>query len=163
MTGLPAIEPVAMRPVGRVEGGREEWYEDRWRGVEAVIRLDADQFEPSVTQGLADFSHLEVVFLFDRVEEQDLNLEPRPARGNPAWPPVGVFAHRGPFRPNRIGISRCRLIKVHGLVLHIADLDALTGTPVLDVKPYLREFVPRDPVTQPAWADELMREYYEGT
>ncbi len=155
--------PVTMRPVGRVEGGREDWHEDRWRGVEAVIRLDADQFAPSVTLGLDAYSHLEVVFVFDRVDEHALNLEPRPARGNPVWPPVGVFAHRGPFRPNRIGVSRCRLVKVDGLVLHITDLDALAGTPVLDIKPYLREFAPSDPVAQPVWADELMREYYEET
>jgi tRNA (adenine37-N6)-methyltransferase len=156
----PEDRPVTMRPVGRVEGGREEWFEDGWQGVEAVIRLDAERFAPSVTLGLADFSHLEVVFLFDRVNEDGLNLEPRPARGNPEWPPIGVFAHRGPFRPNRIGVSRCRLRRVEGLTLHIADLDALHGTPVLDVKPYLRDFAPRHQVTQPPWADSLMRDYY---
>jgi tRNA (Thr-GGU) A37 N-methylase len=151
---------VEMQPVGRVEGGRTEWFEDDWDGVEAVIRLDADRFAPTVTQGLADYSHLEVVFLFDRIEEHDVNLEPRPARGNPAWPPVGVFAHRGPFRPNRIGVSRCRLLGVDGLAIRVSDLDALAGTPVLDVKPYLREFAPRHEVAQPKWADELMRDYY---
>lgn len=151
---------VSMRPVGRVEGGREEWFEDGWEGVEALIRLDPQRFEPSVTLGLAGYSHLEVVFLFDRIDEVDVHLEPRPARGNPEWPPIGVFAHRGPFRPNRIGVSRCRLRKVAGLTLHVSDLDALAGTPVLDVKPWVREFAPRQPVEQPAWTDALMHDYY---
>jgi tRNA (Thr-GGU) A37 N-methylase len=47
-----------------------------------------------------------------------------------------------------------------GLDLYVADLDALDGTPVLDIKPYMREFEPADPVTQPEWSRELMRGYY---
>jgi tRNA (Thr-GGU) A37 N-methylase len=47
-----------------------------------------------------------------------------------------------------------------GLDLRVADLDALDGTPVLDIKPYMREFEPVDPVSQPAWSRELMRDYY---
>jgi tRNA (Thr-GGU) A37 N-methylase len=156
----PRFQGVQMRPVGHVVGGREEWFEDGWEDVEAVIRLDPERFAPTATLGLADFSHLEVVFLFDRIDERDLNLEPRPARGNPEWPPIGVFAHRGPFRPNRMGVSHCRLRGVWGLDLHVADLDALAGAPVLDVKPWLREFAPRHPVRQPDWADALMRDYY---
>ncbi|GAA1659737.1 SAM-dependent methyltransferase [Glycomyces endophyticus] len=149
-----------LRPVGRVSGGRDEWVEDDWAAVEAVVRLDPERFPPEATLGLDGFSHLEVVFLFDRVGEAAIRLEPRPARGNPDWPPVGVFAHRGPFRPNRIGVSRCRLRAVDGLELHVTGLDALDGTPVLDVKPCVREFEPREPVAQPWWTDELMRGYY---
>lgn len=59
MSGVRQSQPLTVRPVGRVEGGRDDWHEDRWRGVEATIRLDADRFEPSATQGLDDFSHLE--------------------------------------------------------------------------------------------------------
>lgn len=154
------MEHFTIRPVGRVVGGRDEWVEDAWRGVESVIRFDAERFEPGVTQGLEDYSHLEVVFLFDRIGEDEVRVEPRPARGNPEWPPIGVFAHRGPFRPNRIGVSRCRLLEVDGLELRISDLDALDGTPVIDVKPCLRQFGPRDPVEQPDWVDDLMRDYY---
>jgi tRNA (Thr-GGU) A37 N-methylase len=57
-------------------------------------------------------------------------------------------------------VSRCRLLSLDGLDLHVADLDALDGTPVLDIKPYLVEFAPRDPVTQAPWATELMARYY---
>jgi tRNA (adenine37-N6)-methyltransferase len=149
-----------LRPIGTVLGGREEWVEDDWYGVTATIRLDASRFGPGAVQGLDTFSHLEVVFLFDRVDPAKIRTDPRPARGNPQWPPVGVFAGHGPFRPNRLGVSRCRLLGMDGLDLRVADLDALDGTPVLDIKPYLREFGPVDPVSQPGWSSELMRGYY---
>lgn len=157
---LNAKGEFVVHPVGTVIDGRDEWVEDDWRGVTATIRLDETQFDSGALQGLEDFSHLEVVFLFDRVDPAKVRSGPRPARGNPAWPPVGVFAGHGPFRPNRIGVSRCRLRAVDGLDLQVMDLDALDGTPVLDIKPYMREFDPVDPVTQPAWSRELMRDYY---
>lgn len=149
-----------LHPIGTVLGGREEWVEDDWYGVTATIRLDASRFDPGAVQGLHTFSHLEVVFLFDRVDPAKIRTDPRPARGNPEWPQVGVFAGHGPFRPNRLGVSRCRLLGMDGLDLRVADLDALDGTPVLDIKPYMREFEPVDPVSQPGWSSELMRGYY---
>ena len=146
--------------IGTVLGGRDEWVEDNWYGVTATIRLDASRFDPGAVQGLDAFSHLEVVFLFDRVDPAKIRTDPRPSRGKPQWPPVGVFAGHGPFRPNRLGVSRCRLLGMDGLDLHVADLDALDRTPVLDIKPYMREFEPIDPVSQPGWSRELMQDYY---
>lgn len=156
----PETSQVILQPIGTVLGGRDEWVEDNWYGVSATIRLDESRFDPGAVQGLDAFSHLEVVFLFDRVDPAKIRTEPRPARGNPKWPPVGVFAGHGPFRPNRLGVSRCRLMGTHGLDLTVADLDALDGTPVLDIKPYMREFEPVDPVSQPEWSTELMRGYF---
>ncbi|WP_410505938.1 TrmO family methyltransferase [Intrasporangium sp.] len=115
---------------------------------------------PRATGCLVAFSHLEIVFVFDRVDPAKIRTDPRPARGNPQWPPVGVFAGHGPFRPNRLGVSRCRLLDVDGLDLRVADLDVLDGTPVLDIKPYMREFEPVGPVSQPAWSRRLMRGYH---
>ncbi len=154
------MDDAILSPVARVLGGRPEMYEDNWYDVKAVIRLE-DRFEPSALQGLQEFSHLEIVFRFDRIDEADVQSRPRPPRKNPDGPLVGVFAHRGPYRPNRLGVSVCRLLAVDGRDLHVADLDALEGTPVLDIKPYLVEFAPTDPVRQPAWATHLMREYYK--
>jgi tRNA (adenine37-N6)-methyltransferase len=81
-------------------------------------------------------------------------------RGNPDWPRVGVFAQRGSGRPNRIGVTVCRLLAVEGRSLTVQALDAIDGTPVLDVKPYLAEFAPRGEVRQPAWSQELMAAYW---
>ncbi|MBG0564443.1 SAM-dependent methyltransferase [Actinoplanes aureus] len=153
-------DSVTLRPVGQVIGGRHEIFEDDWHDVRAVIRLDATSYDESALLGLEHFSHLEVVFQFDRIDPSAVPREPRPPRGDPDGAPVGVFAHRGPYRPNRLGVSRCRLLTVSGLDLHVADLDALSGTPVLDIKPYLAEFAPRHPVIQPGWATRLMRRYY---
>ena len=71
-----------------------------------------------------------------------------------------MFAQRGKNRPNRIGTTVCRLDRVDGLVLHVTGLDAIEGTPVLDIKPWVREFGPRGDVRQPEWMDELMRAYW---
>ncbi|MGW4884615.1 SAM-dependent methyltransferase [Streptomyces murinus] len=147
-------------PVGRVVGGRAEVRDDDWGGETAIIRLDADQYGPEAVAGLDSFSHLEVVYHFDRVPVEKIETGARHPRGNTDWPRVGIFAQRGKNRPNRIGVSRCRLIKTDGLDLHIQGLDAVDGTPVLDIKPYMSEFGPQGETTQPDWATTIMRDYY---
>ena len=67
---------------------------------------------------------------------------------------------RGKNRPNRIGSTICRIIRVEGTKLFVAELDAIHGTPVLDLKPVMIEFLPRQKLRQPAWSHELMREYW---
>ncbi|MEU6476496.1 SAM-dependent methyltransferase [Streptomyces sp. NPDC047017] len=151
---------VVSYPVGRVVGGRDEVRDDDWGGVTAVIRLDGARYAPEALAGLDAFSHLEVVYHFDRVPVEKIETGARHPRGNTDWPLVGIFAQRGKNRPNRIGLSRCRLIKVDGLDLHVQGLDAVDGTPVLDIKPHMDEFGPQGPTTQPDWATDLMRHYY---
>jgi tRNA (Thr-GGU) A37 N-methylase len=72
-----------------------------------------------------------------------------------------VFAQRGKNRPNRIGVSRCRVLGVSGLDVEVEGLDAIDGTPVLDVKPWMDEFAPIGQVRQPQWSTELMAHYYD--
>ncbi|MEV5875344.1 SAM-dependent methyltransferase [Streptomyces sp. NPDC052101] len=154
------LAEVVSVPVGRVIGGRPEIRDDDWGGETAVIRLDATRFTSDAVAGLDAFSHLEVVYHFDRVPVEKIESGARHPRGNTDWPQVGIFAQRGKNRPNRLGVSRCRLIEVDGLDLHVQGLDAVDSTPVLDIKPYMTEFGPQDPVTQPAWATALMCGYY---
>lgn len=157
-----AADPsVTLHPIGTVIGGRAEPLDDHWSAERALIRLDAARFTEQALAGLDAFSHLEVVFLFHRVDPAAVQTAARRPRGNPDWPEVGIFAQRGKNRPNRLGVSRCRLEKLDGLDVHVAGLDAIDGTPVLDIKPYLAEFGPRGPVVQPRWATELMRDYYD--
>ena len=152
---------IALEPVGVVVGGRTEPIDDEWGEVEAVIRLDGARFATDAVRGLADFSHLVVVFQFHLVEEAEVRTGARRPRGNPDWPEVGMFAQRARMRPNRLGVSACALLGVDGLDLHVRGLDAIDGSPVLDVKPYMREFEPDvATVRQPAWASELMCGYY---
>jgi tRNA-Thr(GGU) m(6)t(6)A37 methyltransferase TsaA len=154
-------DAVVVVPVGRVIGGRAEVRDDEWGAVHAVIRVDGERFTADALAGLEDFSHLEVVYHFDRVPEEKIETGARHPRGNTDWPLVGIFAQRGKNRPNRLGVSRCRVLKVDGLDIHVAGLDAVDGTPVLDIKPYMAEFGPQGgEVRQPEWATELMRAYY---
>ncbi|HWH95334.1 MAG TPA: SAM-dependent methyltransferase [Baekduia sp.] len=153
-------ETYTLVPVGRVVGGRDEVRDDDWGAERATIRLDAGQFGPAALAGLDAFSHLEVVYLFDRVDPEAVERGARHPRGNPDWPRVGIFAQRAKDRPNRLGVSRCRLVAVDGLDVAVAGLDAVAGTPVLDIKPYMNEFAPQGPAHQPAWASELMAGYW---
>jgi len=149
-----------MRPIGVVRAPRTEVIDDLWGGVISTIEIDPEQFSEEITEGLGAFSHLEVVFLMDRVEPQKIQTGARHPRGNPDWPVVGIFAQRAKWRPNRIGVSRCRLLQVEGLTLTVEGLDAIDNTPVLDIKPWLEEFGPRGEVRQPEWSHELMEDYY---
>lgn len=83
-----------------------------------------------------------MVHVFDRVDPATVQSGARHSRGNPWWPRVGIFAQRGKGRPNRIGVTVCRLLAVDGPTLTVRALDAIDGTPVLDVTPYLAEFAP---------------------
>lgn len=84
----------------------------------------------------------------------------RHSRNNKGWPAVGIFAQRGKNRPNRIGSTICRIVRVEGIRLFVAEFDAIDGTPVLDIKPVMAEFLPRQEVRQPAWSHDLMRNYW---
>jgi tRNA-Thr(GGU) m(6)t(6)A37 methyltransferase TsaA len=145
--------------VGTVAGGRVEPVDDDWGAVQAAIRIDP-RFGPEAVAGLEAFSHLEVVFLFHLVDEAGVATGARRPRGNPDWPAVGIFAQRGKDRPNRIGVSRCELLAVEGLELRVRGLDAVDGSPVLDVKPWMDEFAPQGEVRQPPWTRELMARYW---
>jgi tRNA-Thr(GGU) m(6)t(6)A37 methyltransferase TsaA len=157
--GAPDAGVVRLDPIGRVEGGRGEPVDDDWGDVEAVKRLH-DPFGPEALAGLDAFSHLEVVYAFHLVVEAAVVPGARPPRGSRDWPRVGIFAQRGKDRPNRLGVSRCELRGFEGRVLPVRGLDAVDGTPVLDIKPWMAEFAPRGETRQPAWASELMRGYW---
>lgn len=152
--------PLTFRPIGHVVGGRTEAVDDRWDTVSSRIELDPDVLEVGATDGLADFSHIEVVFCFDRVDEEAVCRGTRHPRGRSDWPSVGILAQRARDRPNRIGVTVCRLMGVGPRTIAVVGLDAIDGTPVLDVKPHMTEFGARGDIRQPAWSTELMAEYW---
>ena len=154
------MEEILLMPIGTVRSPVREIVDDVWGGLVSRVELDADRFTADSLAGLAEFSHVEIVFHFHKLAEADLITGKRRPRGRAEWPEVGIFAQRGKLRPNRIGVTICRLISVEGLSITVEGLDAIDGTPVLDLKPYLIEFAPKGPVRQPSWASELMAGYW---
>ena len=145
--------------IGFVEAIRDHAEDDFWGGEEACISL-TEEFTAEALQGLAEFSHVEVLFLFHEVDPLKIITAARHPRNNKAWPAVGIFAQRGKNRPNRLGSTICRVVRVDGTKLIVSELDAINGTPVLDIKPVMVEFLPRQDIYQPSWSHELMREYW---
>ena len=130
--GSPAFP---MRPIGFVRSP----YTDRTqvpRGpgaqhdAEGVLEIEA-QYEAGL-QDIEGFSHLYVLWVFDRADPPSLLSTP-PTDDRPH----GVFATRSPARPNPIGLTVVRLLRREGRRLHVHGVDMLDGTPILDVKPYL--------------------------
>jgi tRNA-Thr(GGU) m(6)t(6)A37 methyltransferase TsaA len=150
---------IELHPIGVVRSERSDAIDDDWDRVSVRIELDA-AYAPEALDGIEAFSHAEVLYVFDRVAPDAVERGARHPRGNTAWPKVGVFAQRGKNRPNRLGATVVRVLGRDGRVLRVAGLDAIDGTPVVDIKPVMREFLPRGDVTQPAWATELMRHYW---
>ena len=148
-----------MQAIGWVRGGRREPVDDDWDREVATIELD-ERFGPAALAQLDSFSHLEVVYVFDRVDESEIVTGARRPRGRADWPEVGIFAQRGKARPNRIGVTTCCIESVVGTSVRVRGLDAVDGTPVLDLKPHMTGFAARGEVTEPQWAREIMSEYW---
>jgi len=149
-----------MEPVARVSGGRADPIDDDWGQSRAFIDLDPARFDDTALAGLDAFSHAEIIFVFDRVGDDEIVSGARHPRGREDWPKIGIFAQRGKNRPNRIGVTVCRIVSVSGRRLEVEGLDAIDGTPVLDIKPVMSGFIPRGEVREPAWAQEIMAGYW---
>ena len=141
---------VTMTPIGYVRGGRDAVEDDAWGSVTA--RIELDDFDADALLALDGFSHVEVLFVFDRVDPATVCRGARHPRGRDDWPLVGIFAQRAKDRPNRIGSTVCEVVGVDGRVLEVRGLDAVDGTPVLDVKPYIAHYDAVSRTTIPKWA-----------
>jgi tRNA (adenine37-N6)-methyltransferase len=150
---------ITLRAIGTVRAARLAAEDDNWGGTEAQIEL-ADWLPEEALAGLDSFSHAEIIFVFDQVDPTAVVTGARHPRNNRTWPAVGIFAQRAKNRPNRLGLTTVRVLGVSGRVLRVTELDALDGTPVLDIKPVMAEFLPRAPIRQPDWSHELMRRYW---
>jgi tRNA-Thr(GGU) m(6)t(6)A37 methyltransferase TsaA len=101
---------------------------------EAVLEI-APEFEPAI-EGIGPGEEVVVLTWLDRADREVLTTHPRDDLSRPA---IGVFATRSPDRPNPIGLHRVRVVAVDGSRLRVENLEAIDGTPVLDVKPVLGE------------------------
>ena len=132
-------------PIARIETPfAEKFGVPRQSGVAACpgrIVLEPPYRDPAALRGLEDFSHIWLIWQFDRALRQDWSPTVRPPRlgGNTR---MGVFATRSPFRPNGLGLSSVALERIEwdtpeGPVLHVRGADLVSGTPIFDIKPYL--------------------------
>ncbi|KCZ90719.1 SAM-dependent methyltransferase [Hyphomonas johnsonii] len=149
-----------LKPVGIVRCDRSDPIDDDWDAVPTRIELDTAVFDHEALMGLDTFSHAEVIFLFDQVPDEKIVTGARHPRGNTDWPKIGIFAQRGKNRPNRLGATVCEILSVDGTVLHLKGLDAIDGTPVLDIKPVMSGFQPRGVLREPDWAKAIMETYW---
>ncbi len=148
---------IIVKPIGYVRNARKAVEDDNWGEVVSEIVIDIGE---ESLQGLEDFSHAEIIFYFDQVDENKIVTGARHPRNNTEWPKVGILAQRGKNRPNRIGLTTVKILRREKNVLFVRGLDAMDGTPILDIKPVMQEFQPRGETRQPVWADELMKNYW---
>jgi tRNA (adenine37-N6)-methyltransferase len=95
---------IEIEPIGIVRATRATPEDDNWGGTTSAVEL-AERFGADSLAGLEEFSHVELVYVFDRVAPEAIVTAQRHPRNNPAWPRVGIFAQRGKNRPNRLGVS----------------------------------------------------------
>jgi tRNA-Thr(GGU) m(6)t(6)A37 methyltransferase TsaA len=120
----------------------------------------ADHIPTEAFDGITDFSHLEIIYTFDKVDHKDKVYSGHP-RGNTAYPLVGIFCQRKKNRPNPIGLCTVELLEHNGRNIKVKNLDAIDGTPVLDIKPVFKEFQPKGEIRQPEWVSDLMKDYWK--
>lgn len=154
------MDPISLRPIGIVRSPVREPADDIWGGLVSIIELDPEVMQAGATAGLEDYSHVQVLFYMHQVRVEDLHYGKRRPRGRKDVAETGILAQRARARPNRMGVTTCRLLALDGLKLTVESLDAIDGTPVIDVKPYMIEFGPQGQVHQPAWASEVMKNYF---
>ena len=148
---------IKLTPIAFVKNTRVAIIDDNWSTVTSEIEL-AENLPEECFDNIDTFSHLEIIFHLNQTNKTIIGSEH--PRNNTEWPKVGIFAQRKKDRPNHLGLTIVNLIKREGRKLTVTTLDAIDGTPILDIKPVLKEFLPQGEVFQPKWSHELMKNYW---
>lgn len=151
------VMEIKLQPIGFVRNTQLELVDVNWGQVVSEIEL-IESLPAEALDGIESFSHVEIIYFFHQAEKVVTGSEH--PRENPAYPKVGIFAQRKKDRPNHLGATMVNLIKKEGKKLIVSHLDAIDGTPVLDIKPIFAEFLPKGEIVQPAWTHELMQDYW---
>ncbi len=149
---------IPLEAVAFVANSRKQAVDDNWGTIISTIEL-ASHIPAIALQGLQAFSHLEIIFCFHQAADEDIVFSGHP-RGNKDYPLMGIFAQRKKDRPNHMGSCVVELLAVADNTLTVRNLDAIDGTPVLDIKPVFKEFLPRGTIRQPLWVADLMKNYW---
>jgi tRNA-Thr(GGU) m(6)t(6)A37 methyltransferase TsaA len=149
---------VNFEPIGTIESPVRDAVDENWGSIESEIHLEGSC--ASGLQGIDGFSHIIVVFFMHQSTFDPVSDLLRRPQGRPDMPQIGIFAQRAKHRPNPIGITAVRLIGVEGNVLKVKGLDAIDGTPVLDIKPYFPAYDRVQGAVIPEWVERLMGGYF---
>ena len=147
-----------MHAIGVVRSPQNQMSQGGWARIESTIEIDA-AYQPGLDH-LDAFSHVLVTFVLDRAPFTAAEHLHRRPRGRADAPELGVFAQRTKYRPNPIGITAVELLGIENGVVRVRGLDALDGTPVLDLKPYIPMFDRIEAPRVPAWVDAIMDGYF---
>ena len=153
------MQTINLRPIATIHNNRLEIEDDDWAEVISTILLD-ESIPTYAFDGVEAYSHLEIIFYFHKVIPEKAIAQSRHPRNNKVWPKVGTYAQRNKNRPNRLGLTTVEFVKREDNKLFVKGLDAIDGTPVLDIKPVMVEFLPRTPIKQSFWSRELMENYW---
>lgn len=151
------MQKFEISPVGVVRNSRTEAIDDNWSSIQSEIMLNGN-YPVECFDEIETFSHLEIIYYFNKSVKTVIGSEH--PRENPLWPKAGIFAQRKKDRPNHLGATIVRLIKKEGRSLFVENLDAIDGTPVIDIKPIMKEYLPQGEIKQPGWSTELMKNYW---
>jgi len=149
---------ITLKPIGLVQNSVTEPVDTGWGKIESTIHLDEEW--TGAFDGLDQFSHALVLTFLHRVAERhaEIPAQRRPRNRND-MPLLGVLAQRARVRPNPIGVTACEIVRVDARTMVVRGLDAIDGTPVLDVKPYVPVFDRIESPTIPLWVERLLTDY----
>lgn len=148
-------EPVSVRPIGVVRNGVKQPRMDGWTAVRSDIIFREEMAD--MLDGIEGYSHIIVIFAFDKVPESEVQHRVRP-RDDERIPEQGVLATRSQVRPSPIGVSVVRLLRRRRNIIRVEGLDAIDATPVLDIKPYFPNYDAVPDAGIPEWARQLAAE-----
>ena len=151
------MEKIMLTPIGTVKNSVKNRKDSSWGDDISLIILD-EQYAGGL-KGLEEFSHAVILFHLDQARyEKERHLQRRPQNCDD-MPLVGIFSQRGKDRPNRIGMTSVEIVSVEEGTLAVKGLDAIDGTPVLDIKPYYPVYDKKN-ASVPEWVDRLMAHYF---
>ena len=149
---------IEFNSIGNISSSVKEQTDLNWGKVESKIVIEPELSEGLT--GLSDFSHIIVVYYLNEakfIKEKHLIRRPQ---GREDMPMVGILSQRAKDRPNQIGITSVELVSVKDNVITVRGLDAIDGTPVLDIKPYYPIYDSKNEARVPNWVNVLMKEYF---
>ncbi len=143
---------MVLRPIGWVRSEVKKTGMRQWDEVVSEVILEPEFVEAA--DGLEEFSHIVVLFWMHKIAPEERSLTKTHPQRRMDMPLLGVLATRAPARPNPIGLRVVRLLERKGNTLRVKGLDAIDGTPVIDIKPYISHDAVGQ-ITVPDWVNKL--------